>query len=69
MAHGGRSGFAGCGIFFSNAIALVPAMLGHKHQQEACLMTLGAFVRNKSHRSAFQNADLWWWLDRLTLGL
>jgi hypothetical protein len=35
----------------------------------ACLMTLGAFVRNKSHRSAFQNADLWWWLDRLTLGL
>ena len=27
MAHGGRSGFVGCGIFFSPAIALVPAML------------------------------------------
>jgi flagellin len=35
----------------------------------ACLMTLGAFVRNKSHRPAFKNAGLWWWLDRNMLGL
>ena len=36
---------------------------------DACLMTLGAFVRNKSHRPAFKNAGLWWWLDRNMLGL
>ena len=35
MAHGGRSGYAGCGVFFSKAIALVPAMLAHKEGQEA----------------------------------
>lgn len=35
MAHGGRSGYDGCGIFFSKAIALVPAMLAHQHQQDA----------------------------------
>lgn len=35
MAHGGRSGYAGCGVFFSPAIALVPAMLHHNAQQEA----------------------------------
>jgi hypothetical protein len=35
----------------------------------ACLMTLGAFVRNKSRRSTFWNADLRWWLDRHALGL
>jgi replication initiation protein RepC len=35
MAHGGRSGFDGCGVFFSCAIALVPAMLAHQHQQDA----------------------------------
>ena len=38
-------------------------------RQVACLMTLGAFVRNKSHRPAFKNAGLWWWLDRNMLGL
>jgi len=37
--------------------------------QQPCLMTLGAFVRNKSHRPAFKNAGLWWWLDRNMLGL
>jgi hypothetical protein len=35
----------------------------------ACLMALGAFVRNKSRRSTFWNADLRWWLDRHALGL
>lgn len=35
MAHGGRSGYDGCGVFFSKAITLVPAMLAHKHDQEA----------------------------------
>ena len=35
MAHGGRSGFDGCGVFFSCAIELVPAMLAHQQQQEA----------------------------------
>ncbi|NBB81677.1 MAG: hypothetical protein GVY36_19920 [Verrucomicrobia bacterium] len=35
MAHGARSGYIGCGIFFSPAIALVPAMLHHKDQLEA----------------------------------
>ena len=33
MAHGGRSGYDGCGVFFSKAIALVPAMLAHQQQQ------------------------------------
>jgi replication initiation protein RepC len=35
MAHGGRSGYVGCGVFFSKAIALVPTMLAHKEGQEA----------------------------------
>ncbi len=35
MAHGARSGFDGCGIFFSPAIALVPAMLAHRAEREA----------------------------------
>lgn len=30
MAHGGRSGYVGCGIFFSPAITLVPAMLAFR---------------------------------------
>jgi hypothetical protein len=38
-------------------------------RRRACLMTLGAFVRNKSRRSTFWNADLRWWLDRHALGL
>jgi len=41
----------------------------HQEQLDACLMALGAFVRNKSRRSTFWNADLRWWLDRHTLGL
>jgi len=43
--------------------------LDHPCETPACLMTLGAFVRNKSHRPAFKNAGLWWWLDRNMLGL
>ena len=35
MAHGGRSGFIGCGIFFSPSIALVPAMLAFQTDQDA----------------------------------
>ncbi|MFG6526445.1 MULTISPECIES: replication initiation protein RepC [unclassified Sulfitobacter] len=35
MAHGARSGYDGCGLFFSSAIALVPAMLHYKAQLEA----------------------------------
>ncbi len=35
----------------------------------ACLMKIPAFVRNHHHSSALQNADLWWRLDRKTLGL
>ena len=34
MAHGGRSGYVGCGIFFSPAIALVPAMLTFRANQD-----------------------------------
>ena len=34
MAHGGRSGYVGCGIFFSPAIALVPAMLAFRADQD-----------------------------------
>lgn len=35
MAHGGRSGFIGCGIFFSPVISLVPDMLAfHAAQDE-----------------------------------
>lgn len=34
MAHGGRSGFIGCGIFFSLAIALVSPMLTFRAAQE-----------------------------------
>lgn len=35
----------------------------------ACLMNIPAFVRNKSQSSTFKNIELWWWLDRLPLGL
>ncbi len=35
MAHGGRSGYDGCGVFFTPAIALVPAMLAHQQHQDA----------------------------------
>ena len=34
MAHGGRSGFIGCGIFFSPAITLVMAMLALRAEQD-----------------------------------
>lgn len=35
MAHGGRSGYAGCGIYFSKAINLVQAMIVHQAKLDA----------------------------------
>lgn len=58
MAHGGRSGFAGCGIFFSNAIALVPAMLGHKHQQEALQVERNLLCNTRSIHKGHLKAAL-----------
>ena len=57
MAHGGRSGYVGCGIFFSATIALVPAMMAFRAALDATAAEHRLLCNMRSvHKGHFRSA-------------